>query len=355
MRRLDSVKIGIVAPSSKIPPIELKLGVERIRQEGLIVEVHSQCRKSHLFFAGTDSERAGAFFEFAQNPDFSAIWCARGGHGAIRLLPLLDQMTQTHGVPQRKLLVGYSDVTALMEYVRCNWGWATLHAPMPSMRKFSLLESEDVSVITQWISQEPAKPIWSKKPLNFWTSPPSVAIQAPLVGGNLTVWNCLLGTPYEAKAKGSLLFLEDVDESLYRIDRMLQQLALTDSIRGVQGVVLGNFMNCRDYSPQVLKSEPSRLSARARKRMLEAPKPHELKSLRKVFHEITALKQIFGEWGDRLNIPVAFGLPVGHGPEVSPLPLGAEYRLSPNGEFSLLSWDWLSERNPDRLTPGAEI
>jgi len=359
-------RIGIVAPSSVIPQIELRMGVERIRQDGFEVDVHPQCRKKYLFFAGTDQERAQAFFDYATSPEHSVLWCARGGHGAIRLLPILDRMSEdlvrsAHGNPDRgnlgqgqsgrgtpiqsiipkKLLVGYSDATALMEYVRQKWGWSTLHAPMPSLRKYSILPDHDLGVLSAWIKKMPAEARWVKKRLDFWTTPPLAEINAPLVGGNLTVWNCLLGTNYEARAKGCILFFEDVDENLYRIDRMLHHLALTQSIQGVRAVVLGSFLNCKDYCPSVLKSMPP---AKARKRAIESPKPGELKPLRKVFKEAKALRQIFTEWGERLKIPVAYGLPVGHGPDFAPMPLGlsAEYSLSRDGYLKLRQWDWLN-------------
>jgi muramoyltetrapeptide carboxypeptidase len=332
------MKIGIIAPSAPVPLIELKLGVDRIKKAGFSVIVHPQCRKKHLFFAGTDSERASAFFEYAQNPEISALWCGRGGYGAVRLLPILEKYTQEKGIPPKKLLVSYSDGTALMEYVRKVWGWSTLHAPMPGLRKFSLLPDQDWDAMANWIQGKQAVSPWEKKKLTYWTAPPQVEIRAPLVGGNLTVWNSLVGTRFEAKGQDRILFLEDVDESLYRIDRVLQQLTLSQNLNGVKAIVLGNFLNCRDYSPSVLKEFPS---PKSRNRVLHSPKPGELKPLRKVYPELKVLKQIFREIGEKLQIPVAYGLPVGHGPEVSPLPLGADYRLLPTGQLELLKWDWM--------------
>jgi muramoyltetrapeptide carboxypeptidase len=335
---MSQTKIGIVAPSSKIPSVELKLGIKKIQQEGFSVRAHPQCKKSHLFFAGTDEERVSAFLEFAYDPDIEVVWCARGGHGALRLLPLIEKSFLTRGAPPRKLLVGYSDITALMEYVRKKWGWQTLHAPMPSMRKFSILDPADWRALSSWIQRKTVEAPWEKKTLQFWTHPPQEAIEATLVGGNLTVWNCMLGTPFQASAKDSILFLEDVDESLYRIDRMLQQLLLSESLKGIRGIVLGNFLNCRDGAPLVLKKAPPEKN---RFKHLTSPKPKDLKPLRKVMKEKPVLQEIFSRVGRELGIPVAYGLPVGHGPEVSPLPLGAHYRLTPSGHLELVNWDWL--------------
>lgn len=330
-------RIGIVAPSSKVPLMELNLGVQRIRKQGFRVDIDPQCRKSSLFFAGNDEERANAFFKFAKNPEYFAIWCARGGSGAIRLLPLLEGLARREGVPAKKLLIGYSDVTALMEYVRQNWGWSILHAPMPSMRKFTLLPQSDWRSMTEWIRGNPWPAPWTRTKLKFWSDPPKSPIVGQVVGGNLTVWNCILGTRFQGKADHCILFLEDVDEAVYRIDRMMQQLLLSKSLDRVRAIVLGNFMNCKDYSPMVLKKMPT---LRSQKRTLSSPKSSELKPLRKVMKEQSALHQIFSEVGAKLGIPVLYGLPVGHGPEVSPLPLGAKVRITPEGYFELLDWDW---------------
>ncbi len=331
-------RIGIVAPSSKVPQVELKLGVEKIREAGFEVSVHSQCKKSHLFFAGTDEERSSALIEYAKDPEISVIWCARGGSGAIRILPWLDQWSPRGQTPTRKLMIGYSDSTALMEYARKNWGWSILHAPMPSMRKFSLLDPEDWSALESWIQQKKTSAPWQHQKLEYWSHPPRRSVSGTLLGGNLTVWSGLMGTPYESDPGRSLLFFEDIDEGLYRIDRMLQQQILSGAWDQVQAIVLGNFLNCRDHAPLVLKRHPE-LGIRAR--VLNSPAPEELKPLRKTFAQEQGLRKIWSDVGQRLRVPVAFGLPVGHGPEVSPLPLGARYRLSPEGYLELVQWDWL--------------
>lgn len=335
---LEKIRIGVVAPSSKVPQVELRLGMRRIQKAGFLVDVHPHVKKEHLFFAGNDEERANAFYEYAADSEHAVLWCARGGSGIHRVLPLLHRLTLERGRPARKLLVSYSDGTALMEFVRKQWGWATLHGPMPSLRKFSLLESKEWDPLIQWIQGNSAKAAWDGQILKFLTSPPHKEVQASLVGGNLTVWNAFVGTPFQGNAKDALLFLEDVDEAHYRIDRMMQQQILSGSLDRVRGIVLGNFLNCRDHAPSILKKEPT---ARILTRVLTSPKPQELRPLRKTMKEIDGMKRIFSEVGNQLKIPVAWGLPVGHGPEVSPLPIGATYRLGVQGKFELLHWDWV--------------
>lgn len=333
------MSIGIIAPSAKVPKVELKLGLERLRQEGFHVRVHPQCRESHLFFAGTDLSRAKAIWEFACDRQTSVLWAARGGHGAIRVLPFLKNWTQKKGIPPKKLWIGYSDSTALMEFVRTEWGWATLHGPMPSLRRFSLLQNKDWDALISWIKKEVTRTPWQNDKLQFWTKRPRKPIQAVVVGGNLTVWNCLLGTPFQASSKNSMLFLEDVDESLYRIDRMMQQLLLSGNLSQTRAILLGNFMNCKDSSPTALKKMPK---PNQTQQLLMTPESKDLKPLRKTFSQQAGLRRIFTEIGNQLNIPVATGLPVGHGPDVSAMPIGAKYRLTPDGYFELLSWNWLN-------------
>ena len=115
MTQEKKVQIGILAPSAQVPQIELNLGVEKLKNEGFKVKVHPQCRRSHLFFAGTDQERADAFADYAYDPEIDVIWSARGGHGSIRLLPFLEKMTRSRGRPPHKLFIGYSDSTSIME------------------------------------------------------------------------------------------------------------------------------------------------------------------------------------------------------------------------------------------------
>jgi muramoyltetrapeptide carboxypeptidase len=337
------MQIGVVAPSSKLPMIEFRMGLDKLREAGMNPIVHPQCKKNHLFFAGTDEERAQAFFEYAVDPRFSVVWAARGGYGAARLLPYLEEYTAERGIPDRKLLLGYSDATAHQEYVRNRWGWATMHAPMPAMRKFCIQKRDEWDSLLRFVyggtEGKAAKAPWEKKPLKFINGAPKAPIQAELTGGNLAVWTSLIGTPFAPQSKGKMLFLEDVDEPLYRIDRMLHQLAQAGAFKEVKAILLGNFLNCRDTVARVLAVEPK--NEASMKRMLNDPKPEELKPLRKKLDERRGLRDIFGELGDRLGIPVAEGMPVGHGPEIAALPLGADYRLDRRGQLRLVSWAWM--------------
>ncbi|MGE5612072.1 MAG: S66 peptidase family protein [Bacillota bacterium] len=314
-----------MATSSVVPIVELELGVARLRDAGLSVRVHEQCSRQHFTFAGTDPQRAEAFFEYATSQDIDVIWCARGGYGATRILPLLEQMTRERGKPPRKLLIGYSDVTALHEFVRKRWDWCTLHATMPGALNFDQIHPIEWRATLDWVRGLATETPWPE-PLKFLTPCPAQPLEGELVGGNLTLWACLAGTPYAPSAAGKILFFEEVGEPWYRIDRMITQIEQAGMLAGAQAILLGDFKDCRDETHRVLKQPGS---------IEKAP-------MRPSYSQTQALEEIFGALGQRLAIPVATGLPAGHGPHFAPLPLGAHYQLSPQGTLYLTQWDWLT-------------
>jgi len=162
---------------------------------------------------------------------------------------------------------------------------------------------------------KPQEP-WGQWQLKWIGTPPARAIEADLIGGNLSVWNSLTGTRFAESATNRILFLEDIDEPPYRIDRMVTQLRQSGRLDGVAAIVLGAFTDCEDRVSQVL------VSADSQKRM----------PLRRSYSVDEALEFSFGS----LGIPVAMGLPVGHGTHSTPLPLGEKYRLDCSGVLGIV-------------------
>jgi muramoyltetrapeptide carboxypeptidase len=149
-----------------------------------------------------------------------------------------------------------------------------------------------------------------------------LADAAELVGGNLALWSSVAGTPYApTPGRGRFVFFEDIGEKFYRIDRMLTQVRQAGLLDGAAAVILGDFTNCDDDAVQMVRGDGD----------TKVP-------LRRQFSFDEALAEIFGS----LPIPVAVGLPVGHGPNFAPLPLGGRYRAGADGAFELGAWDWLS-------------
>jgi muramoyltetrapeptide carboxypeptidase len=321
----QTLPVGIFAASSVVPQVEFRGGVEHLRVNGFDPRVQPQVSGPQDFiFPGSDEERAETLHRLATDPSLKILWAARGGYGAARLLPLLDRLTRERGAPPRgKLLVGYSDVTVLHEFVRTRWGWSTLHAAMPAEAKFPSLAPAEWTALDAYVRGADAPDVpWAHSPLRWITAPPPAPIHAELVGGNLSLWIALCGTPYATPGAGRIIFLEDVGEAFYRIDRMVVQLEQSGALANAAAVVLGDFTGCNDENNQCLAD----------------PQTGEKKPLRQTFQQPEAFAHIFG----RLGIPVAQGLPVGHGPRNSPLPLGARYELAPNGRLQLLEWDWLA-------------
>ena len=315
----QQVSIAIVAASSVVPRIELEEGVARLRTEGFETFVHPHCFETHFTFAGNDRQRAEALWQVATDDRFNVVWMGRGGYGAARVLPLLDELTARHGPPPRKLLVGYSDVTVLHEYARTRWNWCTLHAPMPSAGNFGSYDPGHWRSLLDLVRGQHPGRAWGERPLKWMST--ATEVEAELVGGNLALWSSVVGTPYTpTPGRGRLVFFEDIGEKFYRIDRMLTQIRQGGLLDGAAAVLLGDFTNCDDDPPQMIRAAGD----------VKIP-------LRPSFSQAEAFTEIFGD----LPMRVARGMPVGHGPNFAPLPLGANYRVEASGVFELLEWAWL--------------
>lgn len=329
-------RVGIFSPSSPIGPVEFGAGVALLRQEGFDVIVHPQAKAKSFIFAGTDEDRAGALYELAMNPEMDIVWAARGGHGAQWLLPVLEKLSARRR-PPAKLLIGYSDVTVLHEFVRRKWNWSTLHAPMPAAASFTRIKKEQWENTLQLIGHHFLEYPASQKKLTWMTAPPRRAIRAELVGGNLSLWQSMVGTPWSpTPGKGRILFFEDVDEKLYRVDRMIKQIFQAGLLDGAAAMVLGDFTNCDDEENTCLAPCAGAEVTKA----LANPAGAKRRPIRRTYSRKEGLTEIFLPICQRLKIPLACGLPVGHGPDYYPLPLGANYELNPAGELKMQSWSW---------------
>ena len=342
MQHTSHVNVGVIAPSSMVSMPELQAGVEVLNKHGVEVKVHPQCREQHLFFAGKDELRAKAFWEFASHSDFSVLWCARGGYGAQRIIPFLEEWSRQEGIPQPKLLVGYSDATALMEYVRSRWSWNILHAPMPGKKEFIDQTPRELSTLMNWVKGLKAPPAWEGETFRFLGQrKPDIPLRAPVVGGNLSVWASLIGTHFEPLCdQKRFLFFEEVGEPLGRIDRMVQQLFQSGALQNVRGLLLGSFHQCEDHVPQAWVTQPK--PSNFQKDRDEPTSPQSKGPIRKPVLLRQFLAETFGQLGNDLGVPVLYGLPMGHGNQQAALPLGAEISLTPQGELQLSHWSHLT-------------
>jgi muramoyltetrapeptide carboxypeptidase len=333
------IQVGVVASSSVIPQVEFEIGRKFLESEGFQVECHPSIFSEYFFYPAPDDERAAALIEFSKRDDLDVIWCARGGYGATHLLPYLDRAKKSLQSKKKKVVVGYSDATALMEWFRVNLGWKTIHAPMPSLRTFSILEASEWSLIKSLIARSTkaskAKveythaltPIFLPKRFN--------KVEAPLVGGNFFVWNSMLGTKNAGNARGKILFLEEIQENAGRLNRFVHHLEQTGGFKGTRAVVLGDFLDCPDSVPTCLiDSPPAGIDLGE---YLKNPPKEALGYLRKIYTSDAALDFVFRGLGERNQIPVFKGVPAGHGPHFSPLYLGQKHSLTKAGKFQFKS------------------
>ena len=299
--------IGVLAPAGPAPQVELFLGAERLADEGFSIYLHPQVTKQEQFFAGSDTDRALAFLDYAFDDEIEVLWAARGGYGCVRILPILDEITAQVGIPPKKTLIGFSDNTILLEYVRERWGWRVIHGPMPATQSFERVKGKDWNTLVSLLKSSQPN---THKLKSVYLPPNFVKAQGELVGGNLTMIASVLKTPYEFNLQGKLLFIEDVTEAPYKMDRMMQQLQLSGALSGVRALLLGTFTQCADSVPMVYAEPPG-----SRKKVPLMP-------LRPTLSEVEVMRILFGELGETLGIPVFSGLRSGHGEGTEALELG---------------------------------
>lgn len=212
-------RVDIIAPASHGPRDRLERGARWLEEAGLTVHIPDRLIEPDLFFA-SDIKTQLLQFKDALVSDSKAIWCLRGGYGSMRLIPYLQKIKPP---TKPKLFVGFSDATALHLFLQQEWKWPTLHA-----RTISQLDPQstapDLGLLKDFIFGKKTKLVYDGlKPHNA-AAKKSGTIEAPLTGGNLKLLQSSIGTPWELKSTGRILFFEDVGERGYAIHRMLEQL-----------------------------------------------------------------------------------------------------------------------------------
>ena len=251
LRRGDTV--GLIQPAGFADDeFDLQLVMEAVTAMGLVPKPAPHLRTRFGYLAGTDQNRAGDVNAMYADDSVRAVLAVRGGWGSARILPHLDfDVIRAHP----KLLVGFSDITALHMAFAARAGFATLHGPTAGSSWSKTSFDSFRSIAFDGATPTYVNPVADEDRLvqRKWrtqTITPGTAT-GRLLGGNLTVLTSLLGTPYLPDFSGAILFLEEVDEAEYRIDRMLTQLALAGVLGRVAGVVFGQCTNCRGTGPSI--------------------------------------------------------------------------------------------------------
>jgi muramoyltetrapeptide carboxypeptidase len=271
--------VGVVAPGFAVPPQALARGTAALTAMGFSVVLGRSVLSRDGYLAGGDAERAEDLDSMLADPAVRGIWFARGGYGTARLLDLLDWKAAAR---DPKVLVGYSDLTALFAVTVRRTRASCLYGPVvaelgdpasyhaPSLKKMLAGGKVELRFPRRGVLREGRA-------------------KGRLLGGNLTVLAHLLGTPHAPDLRGAVLFLEDAGESAYRLDRLLQHLRMSGALRGIAAAVFGSF-----------EPEPKRRKFPPDRPLLEL--------VREVFLP--------------LGVPVVVGIPAGHLPGKWTLPIG---------------------------------
>lgn len=240
IRKGDTV--GIITPSSPLyDDAGYAIAEKNMQTLGLNVRWGTHVGKRKGFLAGTDAERKADLEAMFSDPEVKAIVCLRGGSGAARLLDKLDYALIARNP---KIFLGYSDITAFHQAIHTQTGLITFHGPVANSPWTPLIFRQ-----FEQLFFEGRFPDYVPAPDGFRTLTPGTA-SGRLLGGNLTVLTGIAGSRYFPDFRDSILFLEDIGEEPYRIDRMLSQLALTGALQQLNGFVFGRCTDCESSRPE---------------------------------------------------------------------------------------------------------
>jgi muramoyltetrapeptide carboxypeptidase len=269
--------VRVVAPSGPVPREEFEAGIAILRRRYQPIYDPAMIAASDGFLAGPDQQRARELNAALADPGARAVFMARGGYGLLRILPFID-LDAWRAHP--KTVIGFSDGTALLA-LAARAGIAAVHGPV--ITQLPRLPQQDIDGLFGLL-EKPGPALLCD---NLEAVVPG-RVRGPLVGGNLEVFSRLLGTPFAPDPEGAILFIEDIGERPYRVDRLLTHLDLAGVFSAAAGVVVGDFVDCKE-------PESSRF-----------PSP----TVQDVLHERLG----------RLAIPVTFGARFGHGDRHVALP-----------------------------------
>lgn len=278
--------IGIVCPAGAMPVEKVSECIRVLNEEwGFQTKVGKTVGSQFNYFSGTDEKRLSDFQQMLDNDEIKAILCARGGYGVGRII---DKIDFKKFKKNPKWIIGYSDITVLHSHLYSNYYISSLHAPMAGA-------FNDAGYINRFVQSlkntlEGKKIKYNCDPHEFNKKGEAIG---ELVGGNLALLAHLVGTDSDIKTRGRILFIEDVGEYLYNIDRMMYQLKRSGKLSKLAGLIIGGFTDMKDT---------------------ERP-------FGKTAYEI--IQDIIREY----DYPVCFGFPVSHGIENYSLKIGVGYKL----------------------------
>lgn len=285
-------KVAIVAPARCVTPEEMAYGIQWLKDQGFVPVFDERLFAVHHIFAGTDDFRAAVFQEYIDNEEIEAIWLARGGYGNIRII---DQLDFTQFLRHPKWIAGFSDSTVIHGKLQ-RLGIPSLHAPMPFY--FANKTEEAKQSLFDALTGNSLRYKIPTNPLNRLGE-----MEGEIVGGNLSVLYGMMGTDTFPETDGKILFIEEVDEYIYHIDRMMRGLKRAGKLAHLKGLIVGGLTQIHD------NAHPFGQSA----------------------------EEVIAEVVSEYDYPLCFNFPAGHFDDNRALFLGTETQLLVNQNVVVFS------------------
>ena len=284
--------IGVIAPASIAREEKIKTATELLESLGYYVKLGASCKKNWYSFAGEDLVRSSDINAFFKNPNIDGILCLRGGYGSIRLL---DQLDYDIIKENPKVFIGFSDITLLHLAFNQRSSLITFHGPMLTSNMAGDYEPQTIQSLLNSVCHGIQPYVVENEAGQDLKSLVSGIAEGQVTGGNLITLVSALGTPYAPDLNGKILFIEEIGEAPYRIDRALTQLLQSGKLRQAVGIILGSFTDC---SPSTDEDMP--------------------------------LMEVFKDRLGNLGVPIIYNFRSGHCKPMMTLPLGARVRIDGN-------------------------
>ncbi len=289
-------KLALITPGSYISIEEKEKSIENLKELGFEVEYSDRLMLKNGYFSGSDKERADDINEMFERDDIKGIVCVRGGYGCVRTLPNINYNLVKENP---KVLIGYSDVTALLYGIYKKTGLVTFHGPVGISSYNDFSKKYFNQVLINPVKEFELTNSFQGNNDNIYglTTISSGTASGGLVGGNLSIVVSLIGTDYDIDTKGKIIFLEEYIEEPYRVDRMLTQMLQAGKFNEAAGVALGVFRKCESK-----KENPS-------------------------FPNSFTLMEVLKDRLSELKIPVVYGMSFGHVKDKFTVPFGIKAEL----------------------------